>query len=257
MPDARRQAFLLLTHRYDRRIAAEHRKLERAARGLGDAQLLFHAGRRAPEVPLPPGSYRITDESLRALGYPMLYDGRVVPGSVHFPLLRFFRDFPHYAHYWLIEYDVRFTGDWRILFRHFGEDDDDLLTCHIRSHADEPSWLWWRLQHPTQNIALARRLRCFNPIFRVSARGLAHIDRMHRSGWRGHNEVLFPTLLRRRGFAIRDMGGIGRFVAEGDRNRFYLERSLADPALERGSLRYRPVYRRPGRHRNKLYHPVK
>ena len=55
-------------------------------------------------------------------------------------------------------------------------------------------------------------IRSFNPIFRISFDSLKHIDEMHSNGWKGHNEVLIPTLLHRKGFKIKDLDNNGNFV---------------------------------------------
>lgn len=158
---------------------------------------------------------------------------------------------------WAIEYDVRFSGDWFFLFDAFREANYDFLACHLRDYVDEPDWPRWSLGHPRKSIALGERLRCFNPIFRLSKSALSFL---HQSllGWCGHNEVLLPTLLHHNGFAIADMGGKGRFRPSDLRENFYIE---SEPnsigLLDTGTMRYRPPFVTDGCEENKLYHPVK
>ena len=40
-------------------------------------------------------------------------------------------------------------------------------------------------------------------------------------GWSGHYEVTIPTILKTRGFTLEDIGGSGRYVAQGNHDRFY------------------------------------
>ena len=179
-------------------------------------------------------------------------------------LLQFFRDYSDYECYWLIEHDVRFSGDWTLLFDAFAHDDADFLSCHLRDYADEPNWPWWEpMSHPHRHIPLTKRLRSFNPIYRISPSALSHLDRMHRDGWRGHFEALIPTLLFHGRFRLGDFGGSGRFVLPEHRNKFYLESPQNDAGyLREGTMRWQPAFSessqtRSGWEPNKLFHPVK
>jgi hypothetical protein len=180
------------------------------------------------------------------------------PGQVHFPLLQFFRDNPDFDYYWLIEYDVRFAGDWRLFFDYFRDKNQDFLTCHIRRHADEPGWRWWSvLHHPHKSIPLSERLGSFNPIYRLSNPSLSFLHQSLSDGWCGHFEVLLPTLLHHNGFTLMDIGGKGTFTPPSMEDNFYTAQRNSDGALECGTMRYRPSFWRAGQEKNKLYHPVK
>lgn len=253
-----RQVFLLATHSCSREILRLFDGLRAETWGLGDSFILYH---KKPGETVAGGITRrphhvVDEERLRKLDY---YKPRpsLIPGNTHLPLLCFCQDHHPYQFYWYIEYDVRFRGDWGDVFRRFDQAADDLLTCHVRHYAEEPGWYWWEeLRHGSETIAPQQRLRSFNTVFRLSHSALEHIDDMHRAGWRGHHEVLLPTLLQRDGFRIRDLGGVGKFVAPGDQNRFYIDSS--DSQLTDGTMRYRPphvfLYSIP---KGKLAHPVK
>jgi hypothetical protein len=204
-----------------------------------------------------PGLYLFSNESLSKLNYRMIGPS-VVPGHVGFPALQFFRDNPDFDYYWVIEYDVRFSGNWHFFFEFFRDAKQDFLACHLRDHADEPDWPWWSLHHPRKSIPLSQRLRCFNPIYRASNASLSFLDESLGDGWCGHNEVIWPTLLHHNGFTIMDIGGKGRFTPSGMEESFYTEsESTNNGALDSGTMRYRPSFWRVGREKNKLYHPVK
>jgi len=231
--------------------------LQAETEGLGDSFILYHrrSGRPVPRAVSRSPHYVVDDYRLEKLGY---YEPSfsLIPGRTHFPLLCFRQDHP-YLFYWYIECDVRFRGAWGDLFRYFENSDEDLLTCHLRRYADEPAWSWWNsMSHENETIARKDCIRSFNTVCRFSGRALEHVDRMHRAGWRGHQEVLVPTLLQRAGFTIRDLGGRGEFVAPGDEDRFYLD--ATGPQLRDGTMRYRPPHvflsRVP---KGKLAHPVK
>jgi Protein of unknown function (DUF3405) len=198
----------------------EHQKRHRR---VGSAIFLYHHKSNKAPPALPTWNlYLFSDESLSKQNYRMI-GATLVPGHVGFPVLQFFCDNPDFDYYWAIEYDVRFSGDWFFFFNSFKEANHDFLACHIRDHVDEPDWPRWSLDHPCKSIALHERLRCFNPIFRLSNAALSFLHQSLLDGWCGHNEVLFPTLLHHNGFAIADIGGKGRFTPPDVRENFYTE----------------------------------
>lgn len=241
-------AFILLTHFLAEEIFAEYKKIKLSSRSLGDAWILLQNN----ESPLNDKTnhakiHLCTDRDIHSLIYPTLQEG-VIPGNAHFPLLHFFHIRQKYDYYWLIEYDVRYSGTWRHLFRSFRHDPTDLLTSHIRKYPQEPDWPHWKLAHPKESIPLEERTRSFNPIYRISHSALAAIHEAHQDGWKGHNEVLLPTLISRSRFSISDFGGEGPFVPSHRTNKFYIAKL---------TLRYRPIHERTRFYRNKIYHPVK
>jgi hypothetical protein len=179
--------------------------------------------------------------------------------NVHVPVLDFWLSHREYEYYWVIEFDVRYTGAWGAFFRSFEGADHDLITSHVRHFWEEPGWCWWdSLHHPAETIGRSHYLRSFNVIYRISNRALALVHDAQRDGWSGHPEVLLPTLLHHGGYRIRDFGGCGDFVGPGDQDRFYTSGSNADGEPSPFcSMRWRPSRVRAGLFRNRLYHPVK
>ncbi len=254
----RDQVFLFLTHIYSEEIYEEFRKLQRATRELGECILLYQ---QKPGIPV--------DSRFLALPHYILSD----QDQTKFSDAPYFADSPEclkpdralikfsrehkFDYYWLIEYDVRFSGDWEYFFRYFSESAGDLLTSHIRTYAQEPDWLFWRLDHFDEKTDLAKALRSFNPIFRISAPALDHVYRMYLKGWTGIYEALIPTLLFQGNFTLRDFGGTGDFVLPQDIGRFYLDSSDCK-LLDGKTMRYRPFHTSlSGYPENKLIHPVK
>jgi hypothetical protein len=174
-----KQAFLFITHKKSDWISTEFQKLCEATKGLGDCFIL--------------------DERIPDLGYPMLREG-LYPGSNHFILIDFFRR-DYYDYYWNIEYDVKFTGDWKDFFNSFNTNNSDFITTHIRTQEEEPNWWWW---YSFQGNA-PQKVRSFNPIYRISNRALSLVDRRHKEGFTGHHEVLIPTVLTNEGLTLYDM----------------------------------------------------
>lgn len=190
--------------------------------------------------------------------YPRL-PGHGLIDHPHFPLLDFFRSHPVYDRYWVIEYDVRYSGDWNHFFRSVESFGHDLITSHIRRHSDEPWWYWWNtLQHPSKRIPRERYLRSFNVIYGVSRAALEFLHDSLIDGWQGHPEVSFPTLLSEGGFRLLDLGGDGDFTLPEFRNRFYTSWATSGGYLSPfGTMRHRPARAVAGGMPDKLYHPVK
>jgi Protein of unknown function (DUF3405) len=205
-----------------------------------------------------PRCHVFEEEALFRLPYPRLDRGGVWM-HCHFPLLEFFLAHPDYEHYWLVEYDVRYAGSWRSLLAAFAAREHDLITSHLRSFADEPGWDWWHtFRHPTRSVPRDQWWRSFNVCYRISRRALAFLHEALADGWRGHPEVLLPTLLLHGGFCLLDLGGDGPFVLPGCRNRVYTSRSTRNGLLSPfATVAFRPSRARVGWRRNKIYHPVK
>jgi len=69
--------------------------------------------------------------------------GRIPDGNTSFPVMEFYRMYPDYEHYWRVEYDVRFYGNWTDLFDYFADNNADLLTTTLYRYAIRPEWMWW------------------------------------------------------------------------------------------------------------------
>ncbi len=253
------QVFLLLTAKATQATTDFYRALCQATEHLGDAFILYHQQDQERPGELEKVHHFTFDETkLSELNFvPIGF--RLVPGNTHFPLFNFLESNPTYDYYWVIEDDVRFSGDWKYFFDSFSALDTDFLASHIRRSAQEPDWPWWHyLANPYQVIPFEDRLRSFNPIYRLSAKALQHLSASLVAYWSGHYEVMLVTLLREGGFSIADFGGTGEFVLPGYENKFYLSNSPnVDGKLADGTMRYRPVFQNLGGEANKLYHPIK
>ena len=237
-----RQAFLFIAHYTTPEIEAEFQKLKETTKDIGDC---FWVGDQDPD-----------------LGYPTFHPNTLVPGSSHFHIMDFFRK-NHYAYYWNIEYDVRFTGDWEKFFKYFNGGDEDFVSSHIRFYEEEPEWWWWpelKCGAPASTpcgAPVSRKVRSFDPIYRLSHRALELIDAGHKAGWSGHNECLIPTILFNNGMTLRDFGGTGSFVRPEDKERFYLDGSdwrMLDGTLACKDKLHHGYFKGL---EGKLFHPVK
>ncbi len=179
--------------------------------------------------------YRL--QSYRPDGAPAL-----IPGNFAWPVLDFMQTHPGYTRVWRIEDDVRYTGDWRVVFDAFAASPADLLGTTLFREPRRPAWPWWSSLVPPPGVRLAprARIRGFFPVLGLSRRAMHHLLDAQQAGWRGHGEAVLPTVLHRLGRPIEDLGGDGEFVRPGHRNRFYTNTPDAD-GLWPGSF----VYRRP------------
>lgn len=265
-PQVLRTALVLQTHFFERSLLRFFRKLTADLPPGYEAFVMLHVGDRTPRPALldrVPHMFATTSEIRNPA-----YTGKVKQGAGwHFwqgghtdlNALHFRACFPRFHRYWFVEYDMRFSGDWRSFFATLDNDHGDLLTTTLRRATDDPGWMHWRtLSVPPSQAwpADCDKIGAFMPIFRVSARALAAIDQAYRQGWGGHCEVTWPTIIHRSGLSITDIGGDGPFVPAARRNLFYTN-TPSDKDLQPGSLVFRPARFRAGSGRGQLWHPVK
>lgn len=253
-------AFLFVTHELNNEILDRFYNLEYAVKDYGKAFLLLNRendeeNSSTMEIPSNLNSYIFNIESLNELNYEPIEE-TIVPGSNHFTTLRFFLDHLEFKYYWVIEYDVIFTGEWDYFFQNFNHIDADFITSHIERYPDKPHWFWWNTLH-LDNVTLKEHqlIRSFNPIYRISNKALEFLNKLlkGRKNW-GHHEVLIPTALRYWGFSILDFGGTGEFVLPQFEEKFY----LMPNQITQGSMRAKPqINKTELLVENKLLHPFK
>lgn len=243
-----KQAVLYLTTKSNEWTLSVFHALEQSLQGMADVYFAYHQQGDVLPVSLQniENLFVFTSDVLNELGYTPIEKGKLVPGSNHFPLLKFFKENQCYDYYWLVEDDVRFSGDWKDFFDSFASSTSDFLSSVIETKAENPTWYWWTsLKTGNEVIAEEKLLKSFNPIYRLSSQALVCIDAHLRIGWMGHYEVLLPTLLYNKGFLLEDFGGEGTFVRPENNAKFY----------DDTSMRIAPVL--PDDRKNYLFHPVK
>ena len=194
-----KQAVLYLTNKSNEWTLSAFHALEQSLQGNADVYFAYHQQGDALPVALRniENLFVFTSDILGDLGYTPIEQGKLVPGSNHFPLLKFFRENLGYDYYWLVEDDVRFSGEWKVFFDSFASSTSDFLSSVIETKAENSDWYWWNcLKTGNETIAEDNLLRAFNPIYRLSCQALSCIDAHLREGWMGHHEVLLPTLLK-------------------------------------------------------------
>lgn len=244
---SKKQAFLIATTQLSRYNIRMYQQIEKAVANLGDVFFLYHDNTGAAT-----DTYRAVkiesfgDDILTNLNYKPIAK-TLLPGSNHFPILKFFLKRPEYSHYWYIEDDVAFNGNWQLFFNDLSNHPEyDFITSHIKTYNDVPNWTWWNtLLTPTEEVGNTDLYKSFNPIYRISARALQHIDDCLKNGYSGHHEVVFATLLTKAGFKLADFSQ--------HENRVTPLFSYCTPT----TMRWRPAFFVMGGQKNNLYHPVK
>jgi hypothetical protein len=261
-----RPAILYLSHVANGTLWRAYRRLERECRGLADVYFVLNLSSES----IPPGAegtFPITPANRDALGHPSRL-GKVgwwmdtapshtrdIQSGFDQVLLAFRQVKPEYDHYWIVEYDVEFSGHWSELFRAFTDNMSDLLCTSMHRYETNPTWAWWKsLAWPQQSKP--ELIRGFFPFARLSGRAIDAIIDAGRNGVDGFYEAVWPTVVNHRGLVIEDIGGDGQFVRPGNLNRWYTS-TLANQSLSPGTLVARPIRFRPGWKPNKLWHPVK
>lgn len=222
----------------------------------GDCVLLVHDVNKK-EIPIDINSEVFTTRMLNELQYKPIRQ-TIIPGSNHFSVLWFYLKHIGYKHYWNIEYDVDFSGDWDLLFSDFSNNYVDFISSHILDYTDCPDWDWWdSFVCCDNNIPKKKRLRSFNPIYRISNDALNFLDIYLKEGNKGHHEVLIPTVLNYYQYKIIDFGGLGKFVPDGYKNKYYSNELIYGSYMS--TMNYRPIFDQSiiNQIRDKLIHPIK
>jgi len=121
------QSFLILANKTSLPLIQKYKELFTATKDMGDTIVLYHlVEERFDLEPNSLNTFTFTDDLLTSLNYiPLGFT--LVPGSNHFPLLKFYLSHPHYVYYWCIEEDVAFSGDWKVFFEAFSSMDSDFI----------------------------------------------------------------------------------------------------------------------------------
>jgi hypothetical protein len=223
------QVVLFLTHIWSEPAFSRFTKMRDDLQGIADVYLLLDGSTGEVlgkwETALERNNadkkiFSFTLDSLWSLGYSTFRQNSLVPGSAHFPVLKFAEE-NFYTHYWLVEHDVLFTGDWGELLMKFTDQRQDLLCSHLVAYPNIPNWPWWRSLLVPKEIAneidLQKKkfLKAFFPIYRISSAGIACVHKAHEKGWTGHYEVLVPNALSVADLLVGDFNSFGEYYSGG------------------------------------------
>lgn len=255
-------AVLFLSHLITDSYLSRYHKLVSDIGGLYDVYWAFQTDNGISDAPLKDAGVKIFGfnlDELNALDYSPLFEQ--IFGSEHFITEYFSKQHPEYEYYWVVEYDVVFTGHWNTFFRAFANSDADLISSHIAVHdKSNEDWTWWRSLsfEKEDEVAPEKYVKSFNPVYRISKRALLFLDGyLQKENNKGYYEVVFTTALYNHGFKLQDIGGTGAFVAEGFRNRFYIQGT----GIHNGTMRWNPEFLLEEVEalgtKDKLFHPIK
>lgn len=250
-------AILFVTHIYNKEIEHQINKLCAEASDFASVYVVYQADKVHLELPENVRRQAFTMETLNGLGYTP-WGCTIMDGNFHFVLLDFYRQHPDYDYYWLIEYDVRFNGNWNDFFSFFQDKDEDFWAAHVEIKEDNPHWMRWH-EIELKNIPVndSMLLKSFNPICRFSNRAFALLHSRCLLGDRGHNELLMPTLFRHFKLKIADFGGTGRYTYQKHLNLFYMHDG-DDAETDKCTHRYHPRHcASTMKCQNMIYHPIK
>ena len=184
-------------------------------------------------------------------------------GNCDLAPMKFFLEHPDYDYYWLIEYDVRFSGAWPELFGDLSRSNADLLGTTMQTWAENPRWAHWStLVTAHEDVPMERRVKSFIPFCRASRALLQACDERYRRGWGGHAEVVWPTISSLAGLSLEDIGGTGNLTPPERRGRYYSNTPLEWSQFP-GTFVYRPSFADRNlfgpdcRFSGTLWHPVK
>lgn len=250
-------AILFVTHIFNGQIERQINKLRTEAEDWASVYVVYQADKVKPYLPEDVRRHAFTIGSLNRQGYTP-WGCTIMDGNFHFVLLDFYRQHSEYDYYWLIEYDVRFNGNWDTFFSFFSDKDEDFITSHVETKESNPDWCRWH-EIELRNIPLdtSMFLRSFNPICRFSNRAFALLHSRSLLGDRGHNELLMPTLFKYFKLKIADFGGMGRYSYNGYPNLFYIY-DEEDTEDDKCTHRYYPGHSESEmKYPNMIYHPIK
>ena len=162
-----KQVIIFLTTKSNEWTLRAFRALEQSMQMEADVYFAYHQQGEVLPVSLREikNLFVFTSDILYGLDYTPIEEGKLVPGSNHFPLLKFFREHTGYDYYWLVEDDVRFSGDWKCFFDGFAFNTADFLSSVIETKAENPNWYWWPyLKTGMETISEEKLLKSFNPI---------------------------------------------------------------------------------------------
>jgi hypothetical protein len=250
-------AILTLSHIWSRGIAREHRKRIRECSSFADVYLLYHLHQQP--APACENMMILDNDWLERKANPRPRLPQSAGGHLPFLLFEFVNRHPEYQTYWVLEYDMRFTGSWADFFERMAEVPADYYTTHIYRHEQQPDWNWWSsLSHPVKRIAQQDLLRSLNTIYGLSNRAVDCLKAFYADGWSGHYEVLFSSMLSRAGLSVVDIGGKGAFTPAIWRGKHYTAAPPRRKGIHRNTtLRVLPARLFLGLKKNHLYHPIK
>jgi len=222
-------------------MLAEWRKMQRCAEGF-DFFFLVHdeTGLLQPLLKNEQ-CFFVDNKQILELGYPF----QSMWHQCQYPLLLFAKKHPEYRYYWMIEYDVRFTGRWSMFWKQFRDCDFLATNVNFRSPQNEH---WRHFKHIDPVYHGMTHLGSFFPLVRFSHAAVNALHQLHGQGFAGHCEFVVPTLLYNYGYSVADINDQRFRHGRKSKYRYYSSKSFNIPGNSPRLI--------AGLQKNWLYHPV-
>lgn len=123
--------------------------------------------------------------------------------NFEYGLFCFYKDHPNYNNYWVIEYDVIYTGNWNDLILKY--ERNDFVSSNILTYNQCKTWHMWENDQLThyQTIIPKVKIKSFNPIFKISRKALKDLILLNHKGNYGFYEIYFPSVLNQLGYSLK------------------------------------------------------
>lgn len=253
------QAVIFLSHIYSTRIRDHFDRLKRETSGIVDCFFCLHRPNGAHEGDNV--DFIITEKDEAAL-LPERFGYRkkkgLALGSYGFldvVFLEAIRRAPGYEHYYMMEFDVDYSGDWKEFFEINAARTADFMGSHIHWRRDNMDWIHWN-NHFSVPVHSDKHLMAQIVLMRMSLRMVnAYKAALESGDYIGNVEALAPIVALDHGLSIEDFGANFEFTPEQWRGKNY------DPEY----FHYRPIvgewywHERPQEFPvlGMLYHPIK
>lgn len=191
-------------------LAVNYNKISSLFEGFADVVAVFE-GKGADNLPfervIELSSTEIFNNTAHQKG------DSLIPGNVDLKLLASVECLPEFTHFIRIEFDVwptdKAVAHIPELCRHatsgaFG-------ASFIRSQSNDSTWMYWPTlqESPGESVSATERMTGFLPLMFFSREFIEHYRTELERGWRGHYEALMPTLARRAGVPLVELGQEG------------------------------------------------
>ncbi len=210
------QLVTFLTHVDTPAVRREIEKLRDACQRLGFDFVVLADGQMCCSID---NAWPFTLMRFKYEGYRLLHDEANVRAKLNAPqgsaplawhtfdvaLLSYLRQSETvYQFVWLIEYDVRFSGDWAAFLGQSFWGADLVVSRVNEGPVDQFPWVWWESFRSPRHL---KRLNTFCPLFRLSGRMAAALETVRTSeAWAGHTEAILPTVASAFYFTIATYG---------------------------------------------------
>lgn len=147
--------------------------------------------------------------------------------------------FAHIDYFWIIEHDVYFNGDWSKLVDFYDNTKNiDFVTNNIKKY--DPTWWHANQYNFVEDIDKKYFRTSFNPIMRISDKGMKVLDKSYKKGNSGFYELYIQTMFDYKGLTSSQFKTFG--FADNNTFTYMKGRSFTKDDMTE---------------ENKLYHPVK